>query len=154
VPLIHALKTILMLTAVLLWAVSTGGQLTRDEIHSAVTGKWQVTDVLCPTCTPHVRSEVGATIELSDTKITNAFGGDCTDTPGYALLRKTTTDKLLATKGKAWPGQLRRTLREQKSVIYGYVTCGGGNHMRMIFTTDGPAYYFWEGDTVFVLNRQ
>ena len=65
VPLVLTLKTILTLTAVFLWAVSMGAQLTPDEIHSAVTGKWQVANVLCPSCTPHARSEVGATIELS-----------------------------------------------------------------------------------------
>ena len=61
--------------------------------------------------------------------------------------------QLIDAKGKTWPKQLKRALHAEESVIYGYITCQGGNHMRMIFGPTGRAYYFWEGGTVFVLKR-
>jgi hypothetical protein len=61
--------------------------------------------------------------------------------------------KLLAAKGKTWPSSLKRALQGHKHVLYGYITCEGGNLMRVIFTPNGPAYYFWEGNTVFVMKR-
>jgi hypothetical protein len=139
--------------AFLLGTLLVSAQQIPSKIQSTVLGKWQVEDVICPTCAPHARAEVGSMIELGDSKITNAFGGDCTDAPSYKLLRKTEVRKLLAAKGKTWPHVLKRTLQSQKFVIYGYITCQGGNYMRVIFTDDGRAYYFWEGDTVFKLKR-
>ena len=139
--------------AFLLLAASARAQLSASDIHSAVLGKRQVVDVMCPTCTSHTRDEVGSVIELGDSRITNAYGGDCTNLPGYSLLRKTAVQKLLAAKGKSWQRELKQALKSEKIVLYGYITCGGGNHMRVIFTPNGPAYYFWEGDTVFVLKR-
>jgi len=63
-------------------------------------------------------------------------------------------DLLIEEKGQLWSKQLTDELRRQKSVTYGYITCDGMNHMRMIFTGNDGAYYLWEGDRVFVLARK
>jgi hypothetical protein len=149
----HRLIISLVAIAIVLAGFPAHAQLTPLEIREKVIGKWKVVDVMCPSCALHARSEIGSIIELNNDRIKNEFGGDCTDTPGYTLLRKITLQKLLTTKGKSWPSQLKRALRKEKSLLYGYITCGGGNHMRMIFTPEGRSYYFWEGDTVFVLKR-
>ena len=146
-------RTVLSSIAFLLLSFCGNAQQASPQIHSTFLGKWQVEDVICPTCAPRARAEVGAIIALGDSNITNAFGGDCTDSPSYQLLRKTEVQKLLAAKGKTWPKVLKRTLQSQKFVIYGYITCKGGNYMRVIFADKDRAYYFWEGDTVFKLKR-
>ena len=147
------LKTILSSIAFLLLTLAASAQQASSKIQSSVLGKWQVEDVICPTCAPRARAEVGSIIALGESSVSNAFGGDCTDSPGYRLLRKTEVQKLLAAKGKRWPKELKRTLQSQKVVIYGYITCQGGNYMRVIFAGHDRAFYFWEGDTVFKLKR-
>jgi hypothetical protein len=86
-------------------------------------------------------------------RITNPFGGDCAR-PGYDQLRKISTGRLIETKGKSWPNELIKQLKSNDSLLYGYVTCEGMNHMRMIFAGPERAYYFWEGARVFVLAKR
>jgi hypothetical protein len=142
------------LATLLFMAAAARGQLAAHEVDASVTGEWRVEDVICPTCDTHPREEKGSLIRLTNTSLRNPFGGDCADPPGYNLLRRVATGTLLATKGKSWPEKLKSALRSDDSVIYGYITCDGGNHMRMIFTKRAVAYYFWEGDAVLVLKRK
>ena len=148
-----SLGAAILCSTFLLLSISAGTQLPPSEVYRIVIGRWQVEDVMCPTCSSQSRPEVGSTLELGDAKLKNPFGGDCDNAPGYNLLRKTSTSSLISAKGRAWPEALKRALRAERSVTYGYVTCDGGNHMRMIFADNERAYYFWEGDTVFVLKR-
>jgi hypothetical protein len=131
--------------------------IAQGRISGAPTvahGEWLVTSVICPTCGNNSRPEIGSSITFDDTTITNPVGGDCVRLPGYGLLRNIPTSKLLESKGKLWPKELIDELTSSKYVTYGYITCEGMNHMRIIFALNDRAYYFWEGDTILVLQRK
>ena len=117
-------------------------------------GRWKVIQVFCPICDSADKSDNGTIIDLGKMTIVNPFGGDCPRPPGYDLLKVMPPDLLIEEKGQLWSKQLTDELRRQKSVTYGYITCDGMNHMRMIFTGNDRAYYLWEGDRVFVLTRK
>jgi hypothetical protein len=93
-------------------------------------------------------------VAFADTKITNPLGGDCAHAPGYGLLRSIPTSKLLDSKGRLWPRKLKEDLNSYESVVYGYITCDGVNHMRVIFANNNHAFYFVEGDAIVVLQRE
>jgi hypothetical protein len=138
-------------------AIGCSGQTrqgARQDPPSGVLGRWQVIQVFCPTCNGTDKSDNGTIIDLGKMTIVNPFGGDCPRPPGYNLLKVMPPDLLIQDKGQLWSKQLTDELRRQKSVTYGYITCNGMNHMRMIFTGNDRAYYLWEGDRVFVLARK
>ena|SRR5215469_17132139 len=129
-------------------------RVPQPNPSTPVLGVWQVVRVICSTCNNRGSSDAGTVIVFDSARITNPFGGDCGQSPGYDRLRKISADRLLETKGKLWPTELRKEIKSSVSLLYGYITCAGMNHMRMIFADGERAYYFWEGDRVFVLERK
>jgi len=140
---------ILLIHLLLLGTRSVGQQIDIQHLY----GNWKVSDVLCADCGNRVPTEKGTEIFLGESKITNPLSDNCEETPGYKLLREVDSRELLNGNGKSWPDAAKQRLQKRQKVLYGFVTCGGGNYMQVAFLSVDEGFYFLEGGIVFVLRH-
>jgi hypothetical protein len=140
---------IFVVPLLLLGTRSVGQQLDIQHLY----GNWTVSDVLCADCGNRVPAEKGKVIHLGESKIVNPLSDNCQDTPGYNLLKEVNSHELLSSTGKSWPEPAKQRLQKRQKVLYGFVTCGGGNYMQVAFTSADKGFYFFEGNLVFALQH-
>ncbi|MGD0509289.1 MAG: hypothetical protein ABSA27_15925 [Terriglobales bacterium] len=140
---------VLVVQLLLLGTRSVGQQIDIQHLY----GSWRVSDVLCADCGNRVPAEKGTTIQLGESKIVNPLSDNCAEAPGYNLLKKITARELLTGAGKSWPEAAKQRLQKRQKVLYGFVTCGGGNYMQVAFLSVDEGFYFFEGNLVFLLRH-
>jgi hypothetical protein len=133
----------------LLLGTKSVGQINVQHIY----GNWRVSDVLCADCGNRVPAEKGTIIYLGESKIVNPLSDNCPEAPGYNLLKQVSARELLTGAGKSWPEAAKQRLRKRQRVLYGFVTCGGGNYMQAAFLSVDESLYFLEGNIVFLLHH-
>lgn len=133
----------------LLGTRSVGQQIDIQHLY----GNWRVSDVFCADCGNRVPAEKGTVIHLGESKIVNPLSDNCEEGPGYNLLKEVNSRELLSGTGKSWPEAAKESLQKRQKVLYGFVTCGGGNYMQVAFLSVDKGFYFFEGNLVFALRH-
>jgi len=143
------LRTVVALCTFIVGSSVHGANLAVED----VLGAWHVSDVICSQCQDRRNEEKGATVRLQTDRIENPLSGDCTDTPAYGRLETVSSKTFLKQVKSSWPalGKQRKSL--SKTVLYGFITCGGINYMQIAFLSKDTAWYPYEGGLVFVLRR-
>ena len=130
-----------------------------SSVHAAslavedVLGAWQVSDVICSGCQDRTSDEKGIVVRLQADRIDNPLSENCVDTPGYGLLETVPSKLFLKRIQGSWPALGKQKKSLGKTVLYGFITCGGINYLQIAFLSKETAWYPYEGGLVFILRR-
>ena len=125
-----------------------------SEINAKnIVGTWRVSDVICANWEDRLPQEKGTVIELRDDRVVNPLSENCSTNPGYDLLKRVPSKFFVRQHKKTWPAIVKEQPLTEKNVLYGFITCDGGNLMQIAFLSQETALYFYEGGLLFVLKR-
>jgi|GEM_PF-2874168 len=123
-----------------------------SEINAKnIFGTWRVSDVICTNCEDRLPQEKGTVIELMPDRVVNPLSENCSASADYNLLKKVPSKTFVKQHKKVWPAIVKAQRLMKKNVLYGFITCDGGNLMQIAFLSQETALYFYEGGLLLVL---